>query len=89
MIYSYVIDEVGDRCECQSCGYPAQLGVFEFRDTGRMLLCQICAETHISSVTSHYPQLYDDSTKKIMGSLGWIANLARDEMKGRASNADP
>ncbi len=65
---------------CDSCGYFTELKVSKSGppDSREALLCAICRNTLIGNAY-FYPTQYEHST--IFKTLGWIANMLRDEIR--------
>lgn len=82
MEYTYRTDEDGEPVECDCCGYPAPLSEFsghaEHMTTATHLLCEVCSSTHLSSSVWYPSQCPDE---RLWRSIGWIANLLREEIK--------
>lgn len=86
MEYIKRFDSVGDVIPCLSCGYETETGEFgddspkEIRGTEKIKLCEVCANTPLSSPTI-YPILYSGNEGKLFRSLAWIANKLIDEIR--------
>lgn len=72
---------------CDCCGYPAK-DITDFPGPvtprhpggeGWSRFCRICAETFLSHPIT-YPELYGKE-RLLFSSIGWIANMLRDEIR--------
>lgn len=77
--------KIEDENVCESCGYPAKdlreypasFAVMDRAKTHKF--CHICASTYLSHHIT-YRSLYGEN-HHLFASLGWIANMLRDEIR--------
>ena len=87
MDYSIMTDEDGQQRECDSCGFATALEEFTIDDQYHkgekrvVYICELCSSTQISSATLEYPKHYDDRTKTVLGTIGWVANRVLYEIR--------
>jgi hypothetical protein len=66
--------------ECECCQYPTECEEYSDPVAGPSMLCEICASTYLSKPFL-FPRHYDEDTKLLSQSIGWIANKIIEEIR--------